>query len=141
MQQDYKEFLNPSCCDIKACPVDTTLKLMGKKFTMHIIRNMLMFKQSRFNQFLDSIEGINPKTLSVRLREMEKDALISRKIYPQTPPRVEYTMTEKGHALAPILIQMAEFSMKYCCGDVFIDGKPRTLKQTLSTKALKQLEQ
>ncbi len=139
MKQNYDEFLNPNCCEIKACPVDTTLKLMGKKFTMHIIRNMLLFKQSRFNQFLESIEGINPKTLSVRLREMEKDGLVTRKIYPETPPRVEYTMTEKGNALAPILIQMAEFSMKYCCGDVFADGKPRTLKQTLSSKTLKVL--
>jgi DNA-binding HxlR family transcriptional regulator len=140
LKEEYKEFLNPSCCEIKACPVDTTLKLMGKKFTMHIIRNMLMFKQSRFNQFLDSVEGINPKTLSVRLREMEKDGLITRKIYPETPPRVEYSMTEKGQALAPILVQMAEFSMKYCCTDVFVDGKPRTLKQTLNSKSLKILQ-
>ncbi len=141
MKQEYEEFLNPNCCAIKACPVDTTVKLMGKKFAMHIIRNMTMFKQTRFNQFLDSIEGINPKTLSVRLREMEKDGLITRKIYPETPPRVEYAMTEKGHALTPILIQMAEFSMKYCCGDVFADGKSRTIKQVLSPKVLKQLQQ
>lgn len=140
MKDQYEQFLNSSCCGIKACPVDTTLKLMGKKFTMHIIRNMVMFKQTRFNQFLDSIEGINPKTLSVRLREMERDGLVSRQIYPETPPRVEYTMTEKGHALTPIITQMAEFSMRYCCADVFVDGKPRTLKQTLAPKVLKQLQ-
>lgn len=141
MNQNYEEFLNPDCCAIKACPVDTTLKLMGKKFTMHIIRNILMFKHTRFNQFLESIENINPKTLSVRLREMERDGLLTRKIYPETPPRVEYSMTEKGYALAPIITQMAAFSMKYCSNDVFADGKPRTLKQTLNPKIIKQLEQ
>jgi DNA-binding HxlR family transcriptional regulator len=124
---------------IKACPVDTTFKIMGKKFTVHILRNMILLGQNRFNQLLESIEGANPKTLSVRLREMEKDGLLTRKIYPETPPRVEYTVTEKGMALAPILMQMAEFSMKYCCEEVFKDGKPRTLKQVFGTSVMEPL--
>jgi len=111
------------------CPVDNTFKIVGKKFTVHILRNMILLNQSRFNQFLDSIEGINPKTLSVRLKEMEKNELIKRKIYPETPIRIEYSVTEKGEALKPILMQMAAFSMKYCCENVFKDGKPRTLEQ------------
>jgi DNA-binding HxlR family transcriptional regulator len=111
------------------CPVDNTFKLVGKKFTVHILRNIILSNQSRFNQFLDSIEGINPKTLSVRLKEMEKNGLIKRQIYSETPIRIEYSVTEKGEALKPILMQMAAFSMKYCCGDVFKDGKPRTLEQ------------
>ncbi|MGI0082570.1 MAG: winged helix-turn-helix transcriptional regulator [Nitrosopumilaceae archaeon] len=114
---------------MKCCPVDNTFKIMGKKFTIHILRNMIMLNQTRFNQFLDSVEGINPKTLSVRLREMEKNGLISRKIYPETPIRIEYSVTEKGKALTPILEQMASFSMKYCCDDVFKDGKPRAFKE------------
>jgi DNA-binding HxlR family transcriptional regulator len=65
---------------MKRCPVDNTFKLIGKKFTVLIIRNM-MSNQARFNQFVESIEGINPKTLSTRLKEMEKDGLIHRKIY------------------------------------------------------------
>lgn len=119
-----------------ACPVDTTFKIIGKKFTIHILRNMSMLGQKRFNQFLESIEGINPKTLSVRLREMEKQGLIDRKIYPETPPRVEYTITEKGKALKPVILSMAEFSMKYCCKDVFEDGKPRTVKQVFRAKTM-----
>lgn len=97
---------------------------------------MGLLGQKRFNQFLDSIEGINPKTLSVRLREMEKEGLINRKIYPETPPRVEYTITEKGEALKPVIMSMAEFSMKYCCKEVFEDGKPRTPKQVFSAKTI-----
>ncbi len=115
--------------NMKCCPVNNTFKIVGKKFTVLIIRNMLYLNQTRFNQFLDSVEGINPKTLSVRLREMEKDGLIERKVYHETPVRIEYFLTEKGMALKPILEQMGNFSMQYCCEDVFKDGKPRTWEQ------------
>ena len=114
---------------MRCCPIDNTFKIVGKKFTIHILRNMMFLNQTRFIQFLESVEGINPKTLSVRLREMEKNNLIKRKVYPDTPVRVEYTITEKGEALKPIITQMAEFSMKYCSHDVFKDGKPRTVQQ------------
>ena len=114
---------------IKCCPVDNTFKIIGKKFTIHILRNITMLGQSRFNEFLESIEGINPKTLSVRLKEMEKSEIIKRTVYNETPIRIEYTVTEKGKALKPIIMQMAAFSMKYCSCEIFKDGKPRTLQQ------------
>jgi DNA-binding HxlR family transcriptional regulator len=114
---------------MKCCPVDNTFKIVGKKFTLHILRNMTLLNHIRFNQFLESIEGINPKTLSIRLKEMEKSGLIKRSVYHDTPVRIEYNITEKGQALRPIIMQMAAFSMKYCSGDVFKDGKPRTVEQ------------
>ena len=114
---------------MKCCPVDNTFKIIGKKFTIHILRNITMLNQNRFNQFLESIEGINPKTLSVRLKEMEKSELINRKVFDETPIRIEYSVTEKGKALKPIIMQMAAFSMKYCSCEVFKDGKPRTVEQ------------
>ncbi len=114
---------------MKCCPVDNTFRIVGKKFTIHILRNMIFLNQTRFSQFLESVEGINPKTLSVRLHEMEKTGLVKRKVYAETPVRTEYTITEKGEALKPIIEQMAAFSMKYCSWDVFKDGKPRTLEQ------------
>jgi DNA-binding HxlR family transcriptional regulator len=113
---------------MKRCPVDNTFRLIGKKFTVLIVRNM-MSNQIRFNQFIESIEGINPKTLSTRLKEMEKDGLIHRKIYHETPIRIEYYLTEKGKHLKSILDQMALFSAQFCVKDVFEDGKPRTNKQ------------
>lgn len=125
---------------IKTCPVDTAIKVIDKKFVIHILRNIVLSKQNRFSQFLASIEGANPKTLSIRLREMEKNGLITRKIYPETPPRVEYSITEKGLELFLIMRQMAEFSMKYCCDDVFADGKPRTLKQVFGAHVLSMNE-
>ena len=110
------------------CPINHTFKLVGKKFTMLIIRNMIHRDHKRFNQFLE-IEDINAKILSARLKEMEKDGLIERKVYPDTPIRVEYTITEKGRALEPILDQMSAFSMRYCAKDIFKDGKARKLEQ------------
>lgn len=115
--------------NMKCCPVDNTFRVVGKKFTVLILRDMMNFHKSRFNQFLESVEGINPKTLSVRLREMEKNGLIQRKVFPETPIRIEYYITEKGKALKPILEQMAAFSIQYCCEDVFKDGKPRTFRE------------
>jgi DNA-binding HxlR family transcriptional regulator len=114
--------------NMKECPINHTFKLVGKKFTMLIIRNMIHHDHKRFNQFLE-IEDINAKVLSARLKEMEEDGLIERKIYPDKPVRIEYTITEKGKALAPILDQMSAFSMKYCAKDIFKDGKARKLEQ------------
>jgi DNA-binding HxlR family transcriptional regulator len=113
---------------MKNCPLDITSKLIGKKFTVLILRNM-MSNQTRFNQFIESIEGINPKTLSTRLKEMEKNGLIRRKIYHETPIRIEYYMTKKGMELKSILDQMVIFSTRYCANDVFKDEKPRTYKE------------
>jgi DNA-binding HxlR family transcriptional regulator len=87
----------------------------------------MLNNQTRFNQFIQSIEGINPKTLSLRHKEMEKNSLIQRKIYHDIPIRIEYYLTEKGKALKSILDQMAAFSVQYCAKDIFEDGKPRTL--------------
>ena len=114
---------------LKCCPIDNTFKIVGKKFTVHIIRNIAMRGQTRFNQFLDSIEGANPKTLSARLKEMEKEGLITRQVYDEVPIRVEYNLTKKGKDLQGILDQMAAFSMRHYSKKIFKDGKSRSYKQ------------
>lgn len=120
---------------MRACPIDNTFKIIGKKFTVHILRNMTKLDQCRFNQFLDSIEGITPKTLSTRLREMEKNGIIEKRVYTGTPIKIEYAITKKGLALSPILEAMAKFSMQYCAKEVFKDGKPRILKEVYAKPA------
>jgi DNA-binding HxlR family transcriptional regulator len=112
------------------CPVDCTFNLIGKKFTIHILRNMIILGHTRFNQF-ETIEGINSKTLAVRLKEMLENDLIERKVYPGIPIRVEYSVTEKGKSVLPILEQMLAFSMKYAPDDVFADGRPRSFRDLL----------
>ncbi len=114
---------------MKCCPIDNTFKIIGKKFTIHIIRNMAMQGQSRFNQMLDSIENSNPKTLSARLKEMEKANLITREVFNEVPIRIEYKLTKKGKDLQGLLDQMAAFSMKHYAKTVFKDGKQRSYKQ------------
>ena len=124
------QIINPSKnIEMKCCPINYTFKFIGKKFTVLILRNMINGKQSRFNQLLNSIEKSNPKTLSTRLREMERLGLIKRKVYSnERPIRVEYSLTQKGLALQPILDMMAAYSMKYCSKDIFKDAKPREFK-------------
>ena len=91
---------------------------------------MINGRQNRFNQLLNSIEQGNPKTLTIRLKEMEKTGLIKRKVhYHETPVRIEYYPTEKGLALQPILDMMAAYSMQYCSKDIFKDAKPRHFKE------------
>lgn len=92
---------------------------------------MILYGQTRFNKLLDSVEEINSKTLSLRLREMEHDGLIKRHVYAEIPPRVEYELTEKAKNLKPILEQMGEFSTRYCASDVFKDKRPRSFKQVI----------
>ena len=114
---------------IKNCPVDNTFKIIGKKFTFHIVRNMAMRNQTRFNEFLGTIENINSKTLALRLKELEETKIIKRTVYDEVPPRVEYTLTKKGKDLQGIIDQMAAFSMKHYPKTVFKDGKKRNYKQ------------
>ena len=83
----------------KCCPVFNTLSIIGKKFTLLLLRNMIFLKQKRFNEFLNSIEEINPKTLSIRLKELERDRLIKREVFNETPVRIEVLSYRKGKSI------------------------------------------
>jgi DNA-binding HxlR family transcriptional regulator len=122
--------------NLKFCPIHNTFDLIGKKFTILILRDMMLYGKKRFNELLDSVEGVNSKTLSLRLREMERDGLINRRVFADRPLRVEYELTEKARNLRPVLEQMGEFSTQYCATDVFRDKKPRSFKQVLETQEL-----
>ena len=124
---------------LKGCPINNSLKIFQQKFALHIIRNMMMLKQSKFSQFLGSIEGINTKTLSIRLKELEEYGLIERNVTQQRPLQVEYSLTKKGKALDPILALMAEFSFQYEPEKIFRDKKPKHVKQYFGTKHLSKL--
>jgi DNA-binding HxlR family transcriptional regulator len=117
--------------NIKVCPIYNTFDLVGKKFTILILRDMMLYGKTRFNELLDSVEDVNSKTLSLRLREMERDGLIKRHVYPEMPLRVEYELTEKAKHLRRILEQMGEFSARFCATDVFRDKRPRAFKHVL----------
>ena len=124
---------------MKHCPIDNSINILGKKYALHIMRNMTLLKQSRFNQFLKSIEGINTKTLSMRLKEMERFGLISRRILSRHPIEVEYSLTDKGRSLEPLLVFLANYSMKFEPKVIFPDNKPRNVKQVFGTEILSKV--
>jgi DNA-binding HxlR family transcriptional regulator len=84
---------------MKVCPIEISLNVIGHRYALHKLRNMILLKQNKFSQFLKSVEGISTKTLSIRLNELEHAGLISRKIIPGKPVQIEYSLTEKGMAI------------------------------------------
>lgn len=80
--------------DMKSCPIDRAFEIIGKKFAALILRDMISLNYTRFNQFLVSIKGVSPKTLSTRLKELEGSGLVERKVHHEIPVRVEYFLTE-----------------------------------------------
>lgn len=90
------------------CPVARTADLIGNKWTPLIIRD-LAGGCKRFSELERSLRGISPKTLSERLKRLEEHAVVERHCFAEVPPRVEYELTEKGHALVPVIETMREF--------------------------------
>ena len=95
-----------------ACPVETTLMLISDRWKVLIIRDLLDGTK-RFGELKKSIGSISQKVLTSNLREMEADGLVNRKVYAEVPPRVEYTLTDTGYSLKPILDAMVEWGMEY----------------------------
>ncbi len=110
--------------ELRSCPIETTFKIIGKKWTVLIVREMLRGTK-QFNRFLENIEGITPKVLTERLRELQKLGIVKRRIVSEYPVRVEYEMTELGKEFEPVLLAAASFSMRNLPKIVFKDGKPR----------------
>lgn len=113
--------------ELKTCPIEITFRIIGKKWTVLIIREILR-GHKQFNRFLEKIEGITPKVLTERLRDLEQLGIIKREIVSEYPVRVEYSLTDIGRGIEPIILSAASFSMKYMPKEVFKDGKPRTAK-------------
>lgn len=98
--------------ELPECPVATTVSLIGSKWKLLIIRNLLK-RTWRFNELMKSIDGISQKVLTTSLRELENDGIIYRKDYKTNPPKVEYGLTVLGSELQKILNQMAAFGDYY----------------------------
>ena len=94
------------------CPVCRTAEVVCGKWTMLVIRD-LAEGRSRFCELERSLEGISPRTLSLRLRALEEEGIVQRATYPAVPPRVEYALTEKGRALVPIVESMRAYGTEW----------------------------
>jgi DNA-binding HxlR family transcriptional regulator len=97
---------------IGGCPVSATIQIIGGKWKV-VILYLISYKISRFSEIHRLIEGISKKTLTEQLRELERDGIISRTVYAEVPPRVEYRMTDKGLTLRPIIFAMRDWGMQF----------------------------
>ncbi len=98
--------------ELPANPVAVTVSLIGSKWKLLIIRNLLE-RPWRFNELRRDLEGISQKVLTDSLRAMEKDGILTRTVYPEVPPKVEYALNETGKSLAPVIRAMADFGEAY----------------------------
>lgn len=105
---EYVEYRNddaPSAAELPACPVETTAALIGNKWRLIILRDLLTGVK-RFSELKRSVTGISQKVLTANLREMEERGLVARRVYPEVPPRVEYALTDTGKSLGPVIDAM-----------------------------------
>ncbi len=98
--------------ELPECPVATTVSIIGSKWKLLIIRNLLA-RPWRFNELKKDLEGISQKVLTDSLRSMEEDGIIIRTVYPEVPPRVEYALSELGESMRPILDAMQKWGTDY----------------------------
>src|ERR671938_1513110 len=116
--------------ELKSCPIETTFRIIGKRWTVLIIREILI-GNTQFNRFMENIKGISPKVLTERLRELERLGIIRRTIVSKYPLRVEYSLTDIGRGFEQVLLSAASFSMMHMPKSVFKNGQPRTTDQLL----------
>lgn len=98
--------------ELPACPVATTVQMIGSKWKLLIMRNLLQ-RPWRFNELKKDLEGISQKVLTDSLRSMEADGIITRTVYPEVPPRVEYALSDLGESMRPIMDAMEIWGAEY----------------------------
>ena len=98
--------------ELPACPVATTVQLIGSKWKLLLLRNLLA-RPWRFNELQKNLEGIRQKVLTDSLRSMEADGIVTRTVYPEVPPRVEYSLSELGESMRPIIASMEQWGIAY----------------------------
>ena len=119
------------------CPVCATAEVVCGKWTLLVIRD-LAEGRSRFCELERSLQGISPRTLSLRLRALEEEGIVERQTFPEVPPRVEYALTEKGMALVPLIEDMRAYGLQWllgagCDDDDAVVGEPADVREPLTT--------
>jgi DNA-binding HxlR family transcriptional regulator len=112
------------------------MRVLGKKWTMLVLRDIGLRRVNRFNRLLESIDGITPRILSRRLRELESHGFIERMEEKDSPKIVQWAVTEKGRDALPVLLQLVIFGSKWQAKDVFKDKKPRSPAELFKPNAL-----
>jgi DNA-binding HxlR family transcriptional regulator len=95
------------------CPVAAALDIIGERWTLLVVRDLLRLGARRFQDLELSLAGVSPNTLSARLKRLEEAGIVERRFYEEHPPRAEYVLTEKGRALGPIVLALKKWGEKY----------------------------
>ncbi len=98
---------------IEGCPVARTLDLIGERWTILLLRDLLLRGPRRFQDFQASLEGVAPNTLSARLKALEDNGFVRRELYNERPPRLQYVLTDKGKSLGPVVRAMRDWGSKH----------------------------
>lgn len=119
----------------KNCPIKVTIGVLGKKWTLLILRDIALLKINRFNQIRRSLPGLTPRVLIMRLHELEECGLIQAVSIKDRQRVVKWILTEKGKDTVPILMSIMSFGAKWYADDVFEDRQPRTLDEIYTDTA------
>ena len=122
------------------CPIRASLGILGKKWTLLVLRDIGILGIDRFNRILDSLPGLTPRVLSMRLRELKKEGFIKCIEEEKSPMVVRWALTEKGRDILPILLQYTAFGSKWHADVVFEDRTPRKLNELFRPKAIKIIQ-
>ncbi len=119
------------------CPVQASLGVLGRKWTLLILRNVAFLKTKRFNKMLQATPGLTARVLSMRLNELERTGFIKRINGSSSANEIHWMLTEKGKDVLPILLRIVQFGSKWHADTVFEDKKPRTLQQIFNQKEIR----
>jgi DNA-binding HxlR family transcriptional regulator len=97
------------------CPVEAAARIIGQKWTLQIVHRLLNARNKRFCELQEELGGVNPSTLSSRLKMLEDEGLVTREQVSSIPPHVEYSLTQKGSELAPVVAEIAGWSQRWVC--------------------------
>ncbi len=128
-----------SAAEFASCPIAASLGVLGRKWTMLVLRDMAMRKTERFSDLMRSISGISPRALSMRLKELEQSGMITRVDDRKSPRFVKWSLTDKGWDTLPILMSYVAFGSKWYAPTVFVDSKPREMNDIYPQENLKPL--
>ncbi len=122
------------------CPIKASMGVLGRKWAMLVLRDIGFRKIDRFNRLLESIPGVTPRVLSIRLKELRDAGLIKCVENIGSPKVVRWGLTEKGSDALPILLQFIAFGSKWYADEVFDDKRPRTMTELFKPEALKLIQ-
>lgn len=123
------------------CPIKASMGVFGRKWTMLLLRDVGFRKIDRFNHLLESIPGLTPRVLSMRLKELEKDGIIKKAQDETSQGIVRWALTEKGEDALPILMRLIAFGSKWYARDVFEDRVPRSLNEIFTNPEAQEIVQ